>query len=68
MVARDLGWLRDMDDVRVLRDAARRCYSWLREAVSVEEWRALLRGMVEYWDLADELERRRSSGLSPDRE
>jgi hypothetical protein len=57
-----------MDDIRVLRDAARRCYSRLRGAGSVEERRALLKGMVEYWDLADEFERRRSSGVSPDRE
>jgi hypothetical protein len=60
--------LKDMDDIRVLRDAARRCYSWLREAGSAEERRALLRGMVEYWDLADELERRRSSGVLSGRE
>jgi hypothetical protein len=57
-----------MDDIRVLRDAARRCYSRLRDAGSLEERRALLRGMAEYWDLADELERRRSSRVSPDRE
>jgi hypothetical protein len=57
-----------MADVLMLRDAARRCYSWLREAVSVEERRAALREIVEYWDLADELKRRRSSGVSSGRE
>ncbi len=54
-----------MDDVQVLRDAARRCYPRLREARSVAERRALLRLMVVLWDRADELERRRSSGVSP---
>ncbi len=46
-----------MDDIRVLRDAARRCYSQLGKTGRVEERRALLRLMVEFWDRADELER-----------
>jgi len=54
-----------MDDAQALRDAARRCYSRLCEAGSVEERRALLKLTVELWDGADEVERRSSSGVSP---
>jgi 2-phospho-L-lactate guanylyltransferase (CobY/MobA/RfbA family) len=57
-----------VDDVQVARGAARRCHSRLSEAWSVEERRALLRLMVELWDRADELECRRSSGVSPGHE
>ena len=46
-----------MDDIRVFRDIARRCYSQLRETGTVQERQALLRHMVEFWDRADELER-----------
>jgi hypothetical protein len=42
---------------KMLRDAARRCYSQLREAKRVGERRALLKLMVGFWDRADELER-----------
>ncbi len=50
-----------MDDIRMLRDAARRCHSQLRETRSQEERQSLLRLMVEFWDRADELERRSPS-------
>lgn len=39
-----------------------------REAWSVEERRPLLRLVVELWERADELECRRSSGVSPGHE